>query len=207
MCNNFQNRYTSHQQLNHSRYAPQACLQTEHRLEHCLFFRTPAARTEIHYSLPRVLRILHLELKNSQAQETELLWRNCITGNNFESSKLHPVSSFNAVERADLSASSLAPCLACLPSTMMDSYPSETENQDKLFHKLLLIMVLYHSSMTVTNTEAKKKSYLTLKVTKWHNTIKLLQTLNRNDTQEARKHWTAFPSILPTFPILTHIHS
>lgn len=83
--------------------------------------------------------------------------------------------------------------------------PLKLKAKNKLFHKLLLIMVLYHSSLTITNTEAKKKSYLTLK--RWHNTIKFLQTLHRNDIQEAPKHRTAFPSTLPTFPILTHINS
>lgn len=136
-------------------------------------------------------------------------WRNCITGDKFESSKLHPASSSNAVEDSISHLPALAPCLECLLNTKMDSCPSETESQNKLFHKLLLIMVLYHSSLTITNTEAKKKSYLTLKtkVKRWHNTIKFLQTLHRNDIQEAPKHGTAFPSTLPTFPILTHINS
>lgn len=51
-------------------------------------------------------------------------------------------------------------------------------------------MVFYHSSIKVINIEAKKKSYLTLKtkVKRGHNTVKLLQTLNRNYILEAPKH-------------------
>lgn len=176
-------------------FVPQVCLQTGHRLEHYLVFRTSAARTELlqpsMYALDPTSRAKELRGPVKCAS-----WRNCITGDKFESSKLHPASSSNAVKDSISQYTALASCLACLPNTMMDSWNSETESQNKLFHNLLLIMVLYHTSITVTNTEAKKKSYLTLKtkVKRWHNTIKFLQTLNRGSpkTLDCFPRHTAF---------------
>lgn len=83
----------------------------------------------------------------------------CITGDKF-----HAASSFTAAVDLLSRLPALTPVWHTrLPSAMMGSCPSETESQNKQFHKLLLILVFYHSSKKVINTEAKKKSYLTLK--------------------------------------------
>ena len=82
--------------------------------------------------------------------ELQPCWRKHVIGGELWASVVLPTFQFKSYAcvhswRCDLSAS-------MTPRVMIDSYPSGTIGQNKLVHKLVLVMVFDHSNKKATNT-------------------------------------------------------